>query len=152
MKEYGPNTCPRRMLDWGPWTHEEGLDGFRDDGHCKFCGSLNPDTLMARLEAGDVELGPTDKNYKVYVRNSGGAVFSQAYRTGDDERDVPVEERTDWVTREREETKFYFVHLTQPQMVRFIELHNERKLKLGYPHHFYRWPFFMGPVTETGST
>lgn len=136
-------TCPRRMQDFGPWDRQEGLDNWREDARCSFCGSLNPDVLMQRLEAGDVELGPTDKSYKVYVRNSGGAPFLQTYR------DCPrgsaphmAEECTHWVTREVSETKFYFQHLSADQQRRFIELLNARKVKFGYPGHFYVLPFF----------
>jgi hypothetical protein len=80
---------------------------------CSFCGSLNPDEFMKQAEAG-VKLGPTDKNYKVYVN---------------------------------EHTKFYFQHLTDEQMQKFVELMNAKKLNIGYPGHFYVLPYFMKPVT-----
>lgn len=141
-------TCPRRMSDWGPWNRAEGLDKYRDSDHsCTFCGSLDPDVLMARLEAGDVELGPTDKSYKVYVRNLGGEKFKQSYRGSN----CPGgEDPTKWVwtTREQDETKFYFQHLSREQKLRFIELLNERKLRLGYPGHFYTRPFFISFGSE----
>jgi hypothetical protein len=35
-------------------------------GTCSYCGSIAPDEFM-RLAREGVELGPTDKNYKVYV-------------------------------------------------------------------------------------
>ena len=47
----------------------QGRDYWGDcDGHksCSYCGSLSPAELFAAIEAGH-ELGPTDKNYKVYV-------------------------------------------------------------------------------------
>lgn len=69
-------TCPRRMLEMGPWKYEEGLDQWeRDHGlvgfqerelSCSFCGSLHPDRFMELLEQGWV-VGPTDKNYKAYL-------------------------------------------------------------------------------------
>lgn len=116
---------------------------WRADNTCSYCGSLNPETFMARLEAGDVELVPTDKSYKVYVRNSGGADFQQRYRDcpTDEPRHGP-EECLHWVTRTIDETKFYFQHLSKDQQARFIELYNERKIKMGYPGHFYTTPFF----------
>lgn len=58
-------TCPRRMEEMGPWPREEGLDTFIND-RCSFCGSLSPELFLERVKAGD-ELGPTDKNYKVYI-------------------------------------------------------------------------------------
>jgi hypothetical protein len=90
------------------------MDMWHPDETCSFCGSLNPDKLMRLLEAGTVELGPTDKNYKAYV-------------------DIELGTK-----------KFYFVHLSEAQMRRFVELLNERKLKIGYPGHFYVKPFFIG--------
>lgn len=45
---------------------------WREDKTCSYCGSLNPEEFMARLEAGDVELGPTDKPYKVYIKDLEG--------------------------------------------------------------------------------
>lgn len=119
------------------------LDDWREDDTCSYCGSLNPEVLMARLEAGDVELGPTDKSYKVYVRNDGGSTFKQTFR--DCPRDAICsgpQDCTHWVTRDRDETKFYFYHLSPEQQARFIELYNEHKIKLGIPGHFYVLPFF----------
>ena len=51
--------CPRRL--GGP---EE--DEIRDNGTCSFCGSLSQEEFFKAVEEGKV-LGPTDKNYKVYV-------------------------------------------------------------------------------------
>lgn len=78
---------------------------------------------MERLERGDVEVGPTDKSYKVYVRNKGGETFGG-----------------------RHETKFYFQHLTPLQMQRFVELANAGQIAMGYPGHFYTLPFFIRKV------
>lgn len=138
--------CPRRveapfqLTGIGP----DGKDTLGKDDTCSYCGSLNPATFMARLEIGDIELGPTDKNYKVYVKNHGGATFKQTYR------DCPTIDTckgpgtcTHWVTREVEETKFYFQHLSVDQKKRFVELLNEKKLKIGMPGHFYTSPFFI---------
>jgi len=104
---------------------------------------------MARLEAGDIELGPTDKSYKVYVHNLGGEQFKQSYRI--DEPSKPGEIMKDpmdqshwvWETRLRDECKFYFQHLSDEQRQRFVELLNDKKLKLSYPGYFYRMPFFI---------
>ncbi len=40
------------------------------------------------------------------------------------------------------QAKFYFQHLSEAEQDRFIELHNTRKLNLGFPGHFYVPPFF----------
>lgn len=97
---------------------------WREDATCSYCGSLNPDVFMARLEAGDVELGPTDKSYKVYIKDlEGKPVGGPA-------------------------GKFYFQHLSPEQQGRFIELYNARKIKMGYPGHFYVSPFFCRPAPK----
>lgn len=66
-------TCPRRMIEFGPWKHEEALDEFRPGGgivgqslSCSFCGSYPPDLFLEAVKAG-AEVGPTDKSYKFYV-------------------------------------------------------------------------------------
>lgn len=132
-----------------------GLDTYRSDGTCSYCGSMNENTFMERLENEDVELGPTDKNYKVYVNNAGGEPFTQSYRDcpPPDVKVVDGKEVTTkcagpdtcphWVTRDVQTTKFYFQHLTKEQKERFIELLNKKKLKIGYPGHFYKLPFFI---------
>lgn len=63
-------TCPRRMQEYGPWEHGEGLDEWIDlDGLpvCSFCGSLHPDEFMRRVRAGD-RWSWTDKRYKAYLQ------------------------------------------------------------------------------------
>jgi hypothetical protein len=137
--------CPRRP---------SGAETFRyenkpDDGTCDYCGSLDQDTFMARVEAGDVILCPTDKNYKVYVRNKGGAPFKQSYRTdkpagvGEVVKDPMDQSHWTWTTREATEAKFYFYHLSDAQRKRFVELLNDKKLNLDYPGYFYQLPYFV---------
>ena len=48
-----------------------------------------------------------------------------------------------WATRESDDSKFYFQHLSEDQMGRFIELLNGKKLKIGYPGYFYQLPYFI---------
>jgi hypothetical protein len=107
MADETKTTCPRRMNQWGPWEHKEGLDTVKDD-RCSFCGGLTGDAFMAKVEAG-AKIGPTDKNYKAYVD---GMQF-----------------------------KFYYFHLSETQMRRFVDLYNEKKLVMD--EAFYVWPFFM---------
>lgn len=137
--------CP---LGPGPLSPQKppynGEATWREDQTCSYCGSLHQDVFMARLEARDVALGPTDKSYKVYVENKGGAVFLQTYRNcPPDAKCTGPKDCTHWVTRDRPSTKFYFQHLTEPQMLRFIELLKAGKLKIDYPGHFYVTPFFI---------
>ncbi len=149
--------CPRRkeaFRQFGDPAHDKWHD---IDNTCSYCGSLNPEYLMERIRRGDVELGPTDKNYKVYVKNLGGEKFKHTHGELTEEKVVvdgkeftrkgPIK----WITTESDETKFYFVHLNDEQKQEFVELYNRSvtenpdSMKLGYPGYFYRWPFFMGP-------
>ncbi len=136
--------CGRRN-DLFAVNRNDGVDPdhYREDGCCSYCGSLNPDTLIKRMEAGDVELGPTDKNYKLYVKNAGGEAFKQTYRDCPAERSCTgPDDCTHWVTRDMDEAKFYFQHFNAEQRARFIELVNEKKAPIGYPGHFYVLPYF----------
>lgn len=80
-------TCQRRMRNFGPWKHEEGLDcwqRFKSNGDrvCSFCGSLHPDDFIKLMEAcaagdpnapyGSVpEIEPSNKLYKIYIYRAG---------------------------------------------------------------------------------
>ena len=68
---------------------------------------------MKLLEEG-VEVEPTDKDYKAYLKHGPHGM-----------------------------QKFYFYHLSVEQMQRFVELINAQALKIAYPGHFYRLPFFL---------
>lgn len=109
--------CPRREDSPVAASAFPGDDNYATRDCCSFCGSMNPDTLMTRLEEQTVELTPTDKNYKIYVKNAGG---------------TPIEA-----------IKFYFQHFSVEQRQRFVDLLNEKKLKLAFPGHFYTPPFFV---------
>lgn len=104
--------CPRRSEVPSTFKLPE-QDEWRD-GRCSFCGSLSPEKFFAAIEAG-VELGPTDKNYKVYVD------FGAHGSSG----------------------KFYFQHLDEAQKRHFVELLNAKTLTIGYPGHFDVQPFFV---------
>jgi hypothetical protein len=139
-----PCDCPRS----GGVCRVKPRPDMPDDGTCFYCGSLAADTFMARLEASDVELGPTDKDYKVYVHNDGGQPFKQTYGETYEEpatcgHEGHVEKKFRWHCRDMAQAKFYFDHLSEAQRVRFVELLNQKKLKIGYPGHFYRRPFFV---------
>lgn len=122
--------------------------------------------------AEDSELTPTDKNYKVYVDQvdpEAGIpwIYSMANHQPDDsgqwifvtESNLETMPRSgfsksallgSWIKittkNKKKQGKFYFYHLTEDEMIRFIELHNTKKLKLAYPGHFYVFPFFMKRV------
>lgn len=72
------HVCPRRSeLFFGPfetdaaemsdtWKPLPSTNEGSDQLFCSFCGSMNPDDLFKAIDKGD-EIGPTDKNYKIYV-------------------------------------------------------------------------------------
>lgn len=108
-------TCPRAVEDGATspvfrfgTEHEWGPDGT-----CSYCGSLSEARFFECVEEG-MEVTPTDKSYKAYVRGAGGSP------TG----------------------KFYFQHLSEDGRNRFVELVNSKKMRLAYPGHFYVMPFF----------
>ncbi len=168
-------TCPRRIEDGmhrdnSQFKHAgSNKDKWRDENTCTYCGSLNQDVFMQHLEAGSVTLTPTDKNYKVYVEglpnpNVGKLKMrgsSSTPQSGKNWKKVtPLSRLTmpklwssvrngDYVLIEPEKAtiqhKFYFQHLSQEQRERFVQLLNEKKLRLDMPGYFYRLPFFCRP-------
>ena len=60
--------CGRRTEGYPSGTFS-GPDYWRFDGTCNYCGSINPDQLFQAIEDG-CEIGPTDKNYKVYLEGA----------------------------------------------------------------------------------
>lgn len=157
--------CPRR--NESVRGMDEGVDWWekRTPGagrQCSYCGSLHPDDLFAAIESG-CKLGPTDKNYKLYVDlpepNPDELRVSSA-STGIDcpgEGWVPADpermKKDGWNSEYRWmclsprgptiHGKFYFQHLSADEQQRFIDLYNAKKMNIGYPGHFYRLPFFM---------
>lgn len=140
--------CPRGPGEGSPFKHPfDGRAHWRGDDTCSYCGSLNPDVFMAHLEAGDIELGPTDKSYKVYVESKNGDDFRQEYRACPPNADCKGPDNCEhWTSRPVKQTKFYFQHLSEAQRTRFIELVNAKKVSIGYPGYFYVLPFFCAAV------
>ena len=143
--------CPRR--DEGPAGAYPGLDTWRDrngERSCSFCGSLHPDDFMAAVRDRRVVVGPTDKNYKVYVELAPTEFdIARARKTyadlyGCDPHDAMVEKRiAQGVTGPPfGSRKFYFQHLSVEQRTEFVDLMNARTMLIGVPGHFYRLPFF----------
>ena len=109
--------CGRRMERYPYAKSLAGPDYWRMDGTCNHCGSLSPDQLFQAIEDG-CEIGPTDKNYKVYIEG-------------------------DKAPRVRGANKFYFQHLSETEQRKFIAFLNLGKIKIGHPGHFYVKPFFV---------
>lgn len=170
-------TCPRRMTDLGGWARTEGLDAWTT-GHgligqdavglsCSFCGSLHPDRFMELVREG-WEVGPTDKNYKAYLRQPltteeeaqqkadwirrdavAKAVREAAKQAGKSAEEIAAALDEQWGRYAHfshgPEAKFYYQHLSVEQRDEFIALYNERRMKVGYPGHLYVLPFFAVP-------
>ena len=100
-------------------------DHWREDGTCSYCGSMSPGALFEAIACG-AEIGPTDKNYKVYIRGGhrivrGGAL---AEFSG----------------------KFYTVHLNRENAARLRQLIIDGKVTIGYPGHFYNGLWLASPA------
>jgi hypothetical protein len=118
-------TCGRRydtymgVIPANPGYGEQHKDWWEPDGSCSYCGSISPGEFWRRVTAG-YEVIPTDKNYKAYVRDGS----------------------------EHGENKFYFQHFGDEDKRRFIEAVNDGSMRIGYPGHFYRLPFFCARVSS----
>lgn len=161
--------CPRQTNEAVMRVQKEHRSHWTDDGRCSYCGSISNDDFMLHVESG-CTVTPTDKTYKVYIdvpNESCGALtvtgaastrMSQDWITPDEmsaEQKHALDESgyVDDLFGERfylfgkegatRHEKFYFQHLTMPQMRRFVELLNEKKIKLAYPGRFYVAPFFI---------
>lgn len=124
--------CPRRIETpphflerLGP--HDKWVDRGTYGECCSFCGSMSPASLFELMTVYGVELGPTDKDYKVYIKPDVSGV-----RDG----------------------KFYFQHFSEEDMHQFIDILNARnpKTRIGYPGHFYVMPFFMAKGVKNDSS
>ena len=116
--------CPRRVQEFGDTSRFKvpQTDEWREDRTCSWCGSMSPELLFEFIEAG-FEIGPTDKNYKIYIRHT--------------------KETDKTIQLPRGAPKFYFQHFSKEQCIKFINLYNDGLMKIGYPGHFYVHPFFM---------
>jgi len=97
---------------------------------CSYCGSMQPEVILEGIERELFELGPTDKNYKVYISRitTNGANVSSSTHVG----------------------KFYFQHFDAEQRRRFIELWNQWRIVFGHPGYFYVTPYFAQIVANRG--
>lgn len=137
----GEHQCPRGHGDGAPFPFG-GKAVWRSDETCSYCGSVHPDVVMERLEAGTVLLGSTSKDYKVYLHSPEGTpLFRQSFR-GDGDPGGTDPSKWVWTTRETRDAKFYFMHFSEQQMRRFIELYNEKRIKFEGGLGFTRLPYF----------
>jgi hypothetical protein len=157
--------CPRRREN--PIANQvvQGFDSWvARDGYrcCSYCGSIHPDDVFMAV-AENVEFGPTDKSYKVYVHlpnpKAGqtiqvGSESGPAYNIVTGEPNKPDLTLWERVTGRYDRkimgkasatlfAKFYFQHFDDEQQQRFINLLNARAVNIGFPGHFYALPFFI---------
>jgi hypothetical protein len=137
---------------------------WREDGTCSYCGSISPEEFLKAAKEG-CELGPTDKNYKVYIKLV--EPNPEELRVISAINHDPKHDQSKWIPADPEvlknsgwgsdsgykwmmlapkgptkHAKFYFEHLNEDQKREFIELLNAKTLNIGYPGHFYNPPFF----------
>lgn len=142
---------------------------WRTDGTCSYCGSISPEALFTAIAEGR-EIGPTDKNYKIYIdiadplvgqmKVVSAVTFDLTPERVAAEGWIPADPAVlgpsgwrasnpdfKWMRLEPRKAvknaKFYFQHLSEPEMHEFIRLFNEKKFNLAYPGRFYVYPFFM---------
>lgn len=135
---------------------------WREDGTCSYCGSISADAFFVAITAG-CEIGPTDKDYKVYVDLVEPNPDELTVKGTSNAKDrpgpnwVPADaaalekagfssKYTTWMLYEprgpKKFGKFYFQHFTVDERKRFVDLLNAKAIKIGHPGHFYRLPFF----------
>jgi hypothetical protein len=171
MSDWGPW---ERAENLDRWTTGHGVIGQDRVGlSCSFCGSLHPDRFMELVRGGWI-VGPTDKSYKAYLgrpstdeekarkkaewlnnftASETSAVAEQSGKTPEQVKG----ELTESYDRDHagpescsQEAKFYFQHLSAEQRDEFIELHNARRMRIGYPGRLYTLPFFAGAGPKEG--
>jgi hypothetical protein len=121
------HTCGRRYEQARTQAGEQHHDHYRADGRCSYCGSVSQEVFLKFVRDGG-EVGPTDKSYKVYLHD--------------------VKDESGNVTVQAPGLKFYFQHLDDMGRAEFIALYNDKKMRIGYPGHFYTRPYFCTPVDK----
>lgn len=174
MSDHVANSHPEALVECPRKTNEATLPVqfkapvfWEKDGTCSYCGSLSPEKFFEALDK-NCELVPTDKNYKVYVEIPNPQAgqewplmssFSDEPPSGDGWLQVTDELRQKyflddgkkWIKLSKmsatDQAKFYFMHLSEEQMQKFIDIYNEKKLHFAFPGYFYVSPYFMRPAT-----
>lgn len=158
--------CPIHNLEW---KHGRNTANAPIGRYCTWDGSMHPDEFMGYIANPGTKLGPTDKNYKVYITVTAEAagedpnetrIVSARNHGGPEEGWVKVGrkerkalEQDGWrseysyikfATRgDERQSKFYFEHLSEEQKKEFVEMLNAKKLHIDYPGYFYNLPFFI---------
>lgn len=146
----------RVAQDKDTWAAHHGL--VNQERGCSYCGSMHPDEFMQAVRDG-YTVGPTDKSYKAYLSETPTDEQMAERKAQAVERYVRMGSSQDSALRMvesdlsikagRDVGKFYFQHLSDEQRSEFIELYNNKTMKVGYPGHFYRRPFFAVAATPS---
>ena len=138
------SVCPRQRDEAVLPVQREHRTHITIDGRCSYCGSLTEDLFLQAVRDG-CELGPTDKNYKVYVKRPNpraGKSCVVGSRSWTDSTGQRCQENIHGTEPATTHDKFYFQHLSQEGRDEFLRLLNECKVKIGMPGYFYVLPFF----------
>ena len=118
------HTCPRRNELFNDGGSEKDQDAYREielgGEKSSVCSYCGSLSPEEFMQGVEAgaEIDPTDKNYKAYIHKVGTTA------------------------------KFYYQHLSDEQMRKFVVLYNDKTMKIGYPGRFYVMPFFMHKVVK----
>lgn len=131
----GTQRCPRRDEQPNPEAYSDGTptpdkwQNWSGNSTCSYCGSMHPDDFMIVARLGNIDLGPTDKNYKVYVGNT--KFYFQHLSEN----------------QKREFVGLYNMRPRRQYNVNDLSFKivadGGGKMVVGYPGRFYVLPFFM---------
>lgn len=171
------DNCPRATDLWSKYDQTIRFHGNPEK--CSYCGSLSETAFLEAIEAG-CKVIQTDKIYKAYVMMPNpiaGKTTVCAMSNHRQEGWIEVTEENlgtlpwdrwcgegrepdkkwigQWVSMspegERTQEKFYFMHLCEESMKKFVALLNEKKINIGYPGYFYVTPYFIAYDKKEGA-
>lgn len=137
---------------WRTVSHQFGVPDVVEGmtlRSCTWCGSLHPEDFLALASKG-YTVGPTDKNYKVYLMAPPDDLDDRiatmktrpVYRALVEQRGQAAAD--EWAAAEGSLImggttigKFYTQHLSPEQGDRFRALVDQRKMIVGFPGYFY---------------
>lgn len=154
--------CPRQHQEATMSSQLSHKSHWREDRTCSYCGSISPEYLFESIKQG-CTLGPTDKNYKIYVdliephpeelhivavstdieSGEGWIPADPARLEKEGFRGVAYKSMIIKARGPVKFGKFYFQHLNGDERQQFVDLLNQKKLKIGYPGYFYVMPYFI---------
>lgn len=109
------HTCPRRMRELGPWDHAPSLDRWSE----RTTPGVRHCSFCGSVHPDDFMAKVAAGEMVIPTDKNYKAYLGTAH------------------------LKFYYMHLSEAQMLAFIELYNSKVMQIGVPGYFYRPPFFM---------